>query len=100
MLIADQLPQVEFFELLFLGQGLVALRVEFDADAIGTLLLDDFSDQIGGFARDVCGSDDDELTIADADDVNVAAVVALVRRVTARGLVGDVRSSLSMNSPS
>ena len=43
------------------------------------------------------GTDDDELTFADADDANVAAVVALSRRVAARGLVGDVRPSLSMN---
>jgi len=88
LLVANQLSEVEFFEFPLLGQGFVALRVEFYADAVRALLLDDLSNQIGGFARNVCGTNDDELTVADLDDVNVAAVIALAGT---RGLVGDDR---------
>jgi hypothetical protein len=66
------------------------LRVELDTNAVRALFFDDLSDQVGGLSRDVCGTDDDELTLADADDVNIASVIALARRVTARGLVGNV----------
>ncbi len=55
----------------FLAQGLVSLPIEFDADGVGTLALDDRAHQSGGFTRHVCGADENELSSLHLDPVNV-----------------------------
>ncbi len=75
------LAEVELFPALLLGQGLVALGVELEADAVRTLSLDHLAHEVDGFPGDVGGADDGEAAPARFDAVDV---------VGGKGLVGGL----------
>jgi len=97
LLLANDLPDVEFLEFALLREGFVALRVELDTHAIGSLFLDHFANEIRRLSRDMCRAHDQEFAAVHALDVDVRPVVPLtgIGRLCS-GRIADGDSSLAL----